>query len=158
MAICYFDTSALVKYYIPETGSAWIRGLIDARIGGGEWQSVVATAKVGIVEVTATAAKRRRMKDISEKEQRKIIARFLGDCDERFMTLRTDDATIKLATDLTQRYPLRGYDAVHLATALILNQSLVSDELPPLVFISADRVLNEAACAEGLAVENPNRH
>jgi len=27
-------------------------------------------------------------------------------------------------TDLTQRYPLRGYDAVHLATALILNPFL----------------------------------
>ena len=158
MAICYFDTSALVKYYIPEMGSAWVRGLIDARIGGGEWQNVVAIAKIGIVEVTATAAKRRRMKDISEKQQQKIVARFLGDCDERLTTLRTNDTTIKLATDLTQRYPLRGYDAVHLATALILNQSLVSDELPPLVFLSADHVLNEAARAEGLTVENPNRH
>lgn len=125
MAVYYLDTSALVKYYIPETGSAWVRGLIDARIVEGEWQNVIAVAKVGIVEVAATTAKRQRMKDISES---------------------------------TQHHPLRGYDAIHLATALILNQGLVGGALPPLNFLSADRVLHKAARAEGLTAENPNEH
>jgi len=69
MAICYFDSSALVKYYIPETGSVWVSSLIDTQVEGGQWQNVVAIAKIGIVEVAAAAAKRQRMKDISEKQQ-----------------------------------------------------------------------------------------
>lgn len=158
MATYYFDSSALVKYYIPETGSAWVSSLIDAQVEDGEWHNVITIAKVGIVEVAATAAKRRRVKDISEKQQQKIVARFLGDCSERFTTLRADDAAIKLAIDLTQRHPLRGYDAIHLAIALMLNESLLNDELPPLVFLSADTVLCKAAQAEGLLVENPNEH
>jgi predicted nucleic acid-binding protein len=158
MATYYFDSSALVKYYIPETGSAWVSGLIETKVEDGEWQNVIAIAKVGIVEVAAAAAKRRRMKDISERQQHRIVARFLGDCSERFTMLRADDAAIKLATDLTQRHPLRGYDAIHLAIALILNKSLLDDELPPLVFLSADIVLYEAAQAEGLLVGNPNEY
>jgi predicted nucleic acid-binding protein len=158
MATYYFDSSALVKYYVPETGSAWVSSLIDSQVEDREWQNVIAIAKVGIVEVAAAAAKRKRVKDISEKQQQRIVARFLGDCSGRFTTLRANDATIKLATDLTQRHPLRGYDAIHLATALILNKSLLDDELPPLVFLSADIVLCKAAQAEGLLVEDPNEH
>jgi hypothetical protein len=53
---------------------------------------------------------------------------------------------------------LRGYDAIHLAIALILNKNLLDDELPPLVFLSADIVLYEATQAEGLLVGNPNEY
>lgn len=31
MALYYFDASALVKYYVTEPGSTWIRQLIDAQ-------------------------------------------------------------------------------------------------------------------------------
>jgi len=31
MAMYYFDASALVKYYVPEPGSAWVRQLLDTR-------------------------------------------------------------------------------------------------------------------------------
>jgi predicted nucleic acid-binding protein len=37
MAIYYLDSSALVKYYIPETGSARVSDLVNARIADGEW-------------------------------------------------------------------------------------------------------------------------
>jgi phosphoheptose isomerase len=57
-----------------------------------------------------------------------------------------------------ERHPLRGYDAMHLATALAVRQSLQRQGLPTLIFISADDNLNTAASAEGLAVDNPNDH
>ncbi|MBU0702365.1 MAG: hypothetical protein KKC18_00665 [Chloroflexi bacterium] len=50
------------------------------------------------------------------------------------------------------------YDAVHLATALSINQRLVEAGEPALTFLSADVRLNDAATAEGLAVDNPNEH
>ena len=158
MATFYFDSSGLVKHYIPERGSAWVTDLIDAGTQIGDWQHDVIFAKIGIVGVAAAVAKRQRMGDITLGQQRRFVARFLKDCSDRFTTLRTNDALIRFATDLTQHHPLRGYDAVHLAAALTLNTALLRKELPPLVFISADNTLCQAALVEGLAVENPNAH
>ena len=62
------------------------------------------------------------------------------------------------AIELTFRNKLRGYDAVHLACALHVNQTLLANHLPPLTLIAADGDLLEAAQAEGLRTENPNRH
>ena len=33
MADYYFDTSALVKAYVPEVGTAWVRNLLDPDAG-----------------------------------------------------------------------------------------------------------------------------
>lgn len=49
------------------------------------------------------------------------------------------------AGDLAERHALRGYDAVHLATALALKD-------PDLVFVTWDRDLSAAARAAGRAV------
>lgn len=154
----YLDSSAVVKIYIPETGSSWMRSLVEAVTPEGEWENEIAFAKIGIVEVVAAIAKRRRMRDITAEQQKKLTANFLDDCVERFAEFDADDSVIKLAVDLAQRHPLRGYDAVHLATAVTLNRTLVARELPPLAFTSADNVLCKAAKREGLLAENPNDH
>jgi hypothetical protein len=63
---------------------------------------------------------------------------------------------VNVAIQLTRRYPLRGYDAVQLAAAVRINRDLVSNHLPPLVFVSADNQLCSTAAMEGLITENPN--
>jgi len=65
---------------------------------------------------------------------------------------------VLLARDLLDRHPLRAYDAVQLASAIVANQALIAANLPPLVFVSADDRLNAVAATEGLAVDNPNLH
>ncbi len=55
-----------------------------------------------------------------------------------------------LAGQLTMTYPLRGFDAVHLAAAVTMRERL-SD----LSFTSFDGNLNQAAEAEGLRVLSP---
>jgi hypothetical protein len=62
------------------------------------------------------------------------------------------------AIALTRRQKLRGYDAVHLAGALFLQETLLAQDLSPPVFLSADQELLAAAQAEGLAVDNPETH
>jgi predicted nucleic acid-binding protein len=59
-----------------------------------------------------------------------------------------------LATDLARKYGLRGADALHLATALDMNErfKLAGDEM---VLWSADHELLEAADKTGIRVENP---
>lgn len=68
------------------------------------------------------------------------------------------DDVIDQANRLLEKYPLRAYDAVHLAAAVVSNHALLANGLAPLVFVSADDRLNRAASAEGLVVDNPNAH
>ncbi len=155
--VYYFDTSATVKYYLPEIGSPWIIGLVD-EVDDGAWRNAVVFSKIAIVEGAAAIAKRQRMGQITDAQQKRLMGLFLKDCVDRFQSWDVDDEVVELATDLTQRYPLRGYDAVHLATALALNRALVEDELTSLAFVAADDVLCKAAEKEKLTVENPNQH
>jgi len=53
---------------------------------------------------------------------------------------------------------LRGYDAVHLACALFLQDTLLNHNLPAPVLLSADQDLSTAAQAEGLTTDDPNLH
>ena len=59
---------------------------------------------------------------------------------------------------LAEKHGLRGYDAVHLAAAVMLQIVRVEMELPPMAFVSADDDLNAAAQEEGLSVDDPNTH
>jgi predicted nucleic acid-binding protein len=98
------------------------------------------------------------MGQISKRKQETTFGLFSKHHRERYTVLRAEDITIELATELTQHHPLRAYDAVQLATALLLNRRLLADKLSPLTFVSADDVLCQAALAEGLPAENPNEY
>jgi len=151
----YFDTSALVKYYIAEMGTQWVKALIEKR-DGGQWINMLSTSALTWVETISAFSKRHRSKEISPRLYTALTDRFLVDGRTRYSCLPVDDATISLAVELIQRHPLRAYDAVQLATALRLNQVLRDNRFPPLTFVSADGVLCQAAEAERLATVNPN--
>ncbi|MFN8522518.1 MAG: type II toxin-antitoxin system VapC family toxin [Chloroflexota bacterium] len=150
----FLDSSALVKRYVDETGSDWIRGLMNA---GSSHEFVVAA--VTRVEVAAAFAARFRARpQVSPLDQRAVLRRFLQDCDERCVVIGVIPQVIGEAVALTQRYRLRGYDAVQLASALVASRELVSRGMAPLVLVSADSDLLIAAAGEDLAVENPLDH
>lgn len=65
---------------------------------------------------------------------------------------------IERARRLLESYPLRAYDAIQLASALLVNETLLSAALPPLVFLTADERLLITAQTEGLTADNPNAH
>lgn len=152
MSSYYFDTSALVKLYVFETGSRWIKHIFDT------YDDEIALVLIGVTEAAAALARRTRIGELPPKQQHFLYTRLLEDSQRRFNLLAIDDALAYLAAELTQRHPLRGYDAVHLASALELNQQLITFGLGPLTFISADASLCAAAAAEGLAADNPNHH
>lgn len=56
------------------------------------------------------------------------------------------------------KYELRGYDAVQLAASLEVEKRIKLTGGLPLIFVSADNDLNQAALGEGLSVENPNNY
>ena len=67
-------------------------------------------------------------------------------------------ATVREAALLAEKYFLRGYDAVQLATAVRIEGERKLIGAASLIFVSADEDLNKAAQAEGLLVENPDNH
>lgn len=153
MTTYYVDTSALVKRYIDEVGSGWVRAMFSQSPP----PSVIVVHLV-IVEMTSALARRRRDGTLTPAEYAQIQDAFRADCLNEYRIVTAVDGIIDEATRLLERYPLRAYDAVHLAAAVIANQHLLADGLTPLIFLSADDHLNDAASAEGFAVDNPNHH
>jgi len=156
MAHHYFDTSGLVKLYIHEQGSEWVRNIAVSPGKSGSLLHDIASSNLAVVEIAATFSRLRRMKMVTDQQISDLWGRFSQDQRRRFNWIRLDDDIVYAAAALTQRHPLRGYDAVHLASALAFSQTLVRARLGPATFVSADEVLCAAALAEGMEVENPN--
>lgn len=153
MTTYYLDTSALVKRYVNETGSPWLRALLDATP-----RPSVVLAHLVIVEMTSALMRRVREGAVSESEYTQAQNAFLSDCMGQYELVTAVDDIIDQANRLLEKHPLRAYDAIHLAAAMVSNHALLADGLDPLIFVSADDRLNRAASTEGLAVDNPNVH
>lgn len=152
--VYYFDSSAAVKRYAPEKGSDWVKTIVEPAA-----ENVIYLGQIGVVEIAAALSKKVRTKELTQENYEAALQLFLADVqNEEYLTASLSDAVVQLAVDLTKRHPLRGYDAVHLATAVSLNAALLAAEFPHLVFVTGDRILREAAQSEGLIVENPDEH
>jgi uncharacterized protein len=134
--IAYFDTSALIKLLIDEDGTPLADRLWD------EAEAVV-TSQLAYPEARAALAAARRA--------RRLTARQLADAkrglEERWREVRAIDVRPELAIRagvLAEHHALRGYDAVHLASALAVSS------LAPTV-VTWDAALAEAAQNEQLA-------
>jgi uncharacterized protein len=153
MSAYYFDSSALVKYYAQEVGTKWVRGLIDA-----EPSNEIFTALLTGVEIVAAIKRRERMNLITAADAGAALAVFRNQFRSRFKAFRTSDAVVDRAMNLAEAHKLRGYDAIQLASALLIEERMTAQGVGPLTLISADDELNHAAEAEGLLTDNPNQH
>lgn len=154
MTAYFLDTSAIVKRYLPEVGTIWIRGLVDPAAG-----NVIIVSEITVVEVAAALAARHRATDgISQRERDAGLALFRSHHATEYEVVTLNHAILDEAVELTQRHRLRGYDAVQLASALAGNASLAAAGRAGLTFIASDSDLIAAASAEGLPGDNPLHH
>jgi predicted nucleic acid-binding protein len=151
---CYYlDASALVKRYVDEAGSDWLRTIIvPARA------PLLFTSRLTILEVTGAIVRRLREGAMTEQDLAAARDAFRGDCLSEYQIMPPTMTIIDLGCNLLGRHVLRAYDATHLATALSAQAFLTARGYPSLTFLSADEHFNRAASAEGLAVDNPNDH
>jgi predicted nucleic acid-binding protein len=149
----FFDTSALVKRYLPETGSRWVTALID-----GNPAADVIIASVTRVELIAAMTRRARGGTLAPEDAIAARARFRRDLPVDYQVVSLHDELLTHGMELAEIHGLRGYDAIQLAVALEVDAMAFAASLPPVTFVSADRELNAVAAAEGMAVENPNDH
>jgi uncharacterized protein len=110
------------------------------------WQSTapVASSLLAYPEGRAALAAARRSNRLTPSLCRKAEAEF-EQVSEEMIAIGVDEKLILMAGRLASELDLRGYDAVHLATALSLAEHDV-------VFVSWDRGLCRAANEAGLAV------
>lgn len=150
MAVYFLDSSAVVKRYVAETGSAWMGALCDPAAG-----HTVVISQAALVEVVAALCRKARDGTISPQDRNLSIAIFRRDARRSYGAERATNAVYTRAGDLCRTHRLRAYDAIQLACALTLRDRIAPLGVAP-IFVSADAGLLGFAAAEGLATENPD--
>lgn len=137
MALVYFDSSALVKLVLDESGSD---------IAAALWNGCDAalSSRLAYPEVCAALAAAGRNHDLTKSEASSATAEW-----EMFWaSMRPVELSVAVeqsAGELAARHRLRGADAVHLASALALDAT-------DLTIAVWDRRLHAGVIAAGLAV------
>ena len=138
--ILYLDTSALIKAYVNEDGTAEVL----SAMGKAE---AIATHLIAFVETNATLARLFREQLLSEKQCDAVKQEFSHDW-ENYIQVGIDQTLLQRASALAEGFALRACDSVHLAAAdLLFKQSGIG-----VTFACFDRKLNRAAAVLGLAL------
>lgn len=144
----YADTSVLVKNYVTELGSTWTRQWVASK------SYIVYISDLAIPEVAAAFAILYRTGQLRRRAYEIAWRSFLSDIRRRYIIQPVSTDLAYYAADLTHTHPLKGYDAVHLATALNLQRTLQVSQIA-LTFVSGDRSLLTAAQTENVPTANP---
>jgi predicted nucleic acid-binding protein len=142
----YLDTSSLVKLYVAEPGSDAVRGLLTQA-------SVVATSGIAYPETRAALARRRRERALTVAAFTRAKRAFDDDW-TRYLAVEVSAPVCREAGELAERYRLRGYDAVHLASYLEVARGAGVAETR---FSSFDDRLNLAAATAVRAMARARR-
>ncbi len=134
----YLDTSSLVKLYVEEGGSFKVETLVESA-------EFTATSIVAYAEARAAFSRRFREKAFTQKEYNLIRKSFDKDWGS-YLILNVTGETIRLAGNLAEKHGLRGFDSIHLASAVILRRELFL----PVTFSCFDENLQKASEREGL--------
>ncbi len=153
MAAFFFDSSALAKRYVSETGSRWVQSLADSSAG-----HEVYVARITLVELVAAITRRKLQGDLTPQDEAEALADLRADFASDYLPIEITATLLAQAEALAEKHALRGYDAVQLAAALQVSTALLGAGGAPLTLVSADLELNAAAQAEGLSVDDPNTH
>lgn len=137
--LLYLDTSALIKLYVDEDHHEAVREAADAA-------SRVFTSAVAYAESRAGLARRWRLGDFTEEEHELMVSGLDRDW-RTYARLNVTAGLTLYAGELAQRHALRGFDAVHLASALRF-----ADRFENLSFLAFDRDLNAGARNSGLII------
>ena len=131
----YFDTSSLVKLYVDEPAREDVRGALDRA-------TVVVTSTVAYAEARAALARRRKDRTLTAKDYGRAKRDFESDW-SRFIPIDVSETLCREAGDLAERYHLRGFGSIHLASFAEMLRGLKGRD--DVEFSSFDARLNAAA-------------
>jgi predicted nucleic acid-binding protein len=135
----YFDASALAKRYVREPGSLRVKRLLAS----GE----AATSRLSAVELGSALMRRWREGMITDGDRDRALASVERDLDA-LLIVELAPVIVERALGLLRRHPLRGGDAIQLASCLHLRDAL-EDDVP---FVAFDERLLAAARKERVRI------
>lgn len=141
--ILYLDTSALLKRYFKEPHSTEV-------ISRWKEAAEIVTSSVAYAETMATFYRKKREVDLGSKMFKRIINLFQRDWKGFIRVAVTDDLN-EYMDKIFPYHQLRGFDAIHLASALIVHESVPENFL----FACFDQRLLHAAKMAGLETFPP---
>jgi len=141
--IVYFDTSAIVPVVIDEPSS-----MVASRL----WDEAdrVVSSRLVYVEGRAALAMAHRLDRIDEAELREAVDTFES-LHDQLDVIEVTEGLLREAGGLAEQLSLRGYDAVHLASARLVDDA-------EMVLATGDQSLLVAARALGLATTDLTSH
>jgi predicted nucleic acid-binding protein len=131
----YFDSSAFVKRYINEPGTAQVLVWCDQA-------SELALSVIAIPELISAFCRLKREGKLSAGQYRRLKSDLMADIADALIC-DTTPQMIQQSVQALERHPLRGMDAIHLGAAVVSAAD---------AFISADQRQCAAAEAMGLRV------
>jgi predicted nucleic acid-binding protein len=145
--VAYWDTSCLVKLYVPEADSPVIRAHLVPGVS-------VVTSEISRLELWATLRRKEAIGDLLAGGARRAITVFDGDVAAGLIIVEEISAVVVTRYETvvdhclgrTPPIPLRTLDAIHLSTALACGESEV---------VAADRRMRDAALILGLSIFPP---
>jgi predicted nucleic acid-binding protein len=143
--ILYLDTSALLKKYFKENSSEDVISL---------WKdsTAIITSAVAYAETLASIyRKRRESRDIDAHIFKAVLKSFQKDW-KSFIRVDVNEGLHEIINKLVATHPLRGFDAIHLASALLLHEKIENN----FIFVCYDKRLIKAAIEEGLETRPQN--
>ncbi len=145
--ILYLDTSALVKLYAVEEGREEVERAVEEA-------DRVATSAVAYAEARAALARKLGEDVFSEEEHREAVEALNKDW-RSIEALSVTENVARFAGDLAERHALRGFDAIHLASALLVHAaSREQGEGEDLLFLGFDMDLM-GAVSEVMGTDEP---
>lgn len=139
----YFDSSALVKRYLKEKGTDVVLSLTTQ-------EEFVVTSKLAYPELLSAFMRKRRAGELGEEPLQSVLDRLDADWAELFI-IEMHVELLPIVKSLIGKYPLKGADSIHLASALWL-ESMTRTEV---TFVASGLNLLNAAAVENLKILNP---
>lgn len=140
----FFDTSALVKRYYEEVGSAVVDELVEAA------DNEVVITSLSVIETASALRRKQNRGEITSDDVDRLLGAFFEEALDGFVILPMDESFSGTALDLVIRDDLRTLDSLQLAAAL----SIVTETSTP-TFVCADRDLADVAGERGLETRVP---
>jgi predicted nucleic acid-binding protein len=128
------DTSSLVKLYVTDAGT----DIVNQFVAGA---NIVATSSVAYAETRAALARLRR-EGVLNAAQLTAAKREFQEQWPTYLTLEATDSLCRAAGELAEKYSLRGFDSIHLASFAEVARRAGTDATR---FSSFDEHLNRAA-------------
>ena len=138
----FFDTSALIKKYIHETGSEFVKLYLTQ-------SPSIAVCSTTRVECSSVINRMLANGEMTAEESNYLQNQIAEDL-QFYEVIPFSETLEKIAIDMVKKHRLRTLDAIQLASALSVSQIQH--------FFVSDTKLKESGKAEGLSVIYPNEN